>query len=100
METDVITALDVHKPPVLSPHQPRQRNSNEPNLVIEAGVKKWSNDMVMGRPGGRASTWEQWCNSFTLQFKGSHGHYVSFVVNKGKLLHQDVCRKRKNRKRI
>ncbi len=71
METDTITAHEVHKPPVPSPRQTRQRDSNEPNLVDEAGVKKWSNNMLKGHPGGRASTWEQWGNSFTLQFKGA-----------------------------
>ncbi len=49
----------------------RQRDSNEPNLVNKAGLRKWSNDMLKGHPGGRASTWEQWDNSFTIQFKGA-----------------------------
>ncbi len=71
METDAITAPEVCKPPVPSPCQPRQRNSNEPNLVDEAGVKKWSNNMLKGHPCGRASTWEQRGNSFSLQFKGA-----------------------------
>ncbi len=71
METDAITAPEVCKPPVPSPCQPRQHDSNEPNLVDEAGMKKWSNDMLKGHPGGRASTWEQWGNSFTPQFKGA-----------------------------
>ncbi len=34
-------------------------------------MKKWSNDMLKGHLGDRASTWEQWGNSFTLQFKGA-----------------------------
>ncbi len=99
METDAITAPEVRKPPVPSQHQPQQRDSNEPNLVDEAGLKKWSNDMLKGHPGGRASTWEQWGNSFIQQFKGAMDT-VSFVENKGRLLHQDVCGKRKNRVRI
>ncbi len=69
METDAITAPEVHKPPVPSPRQPRQRDSNKPNIVEGAGVKKWSNDMLKGHPGGRTSTWEQWGNLFTLQFQ-------------------------------
>ncbi len=60
METDAIMAPEVCKPPVPSLHQPRQHDSNEPNLVDEDGVKKWSNDMLKGHLGGRASTWEQW----------------------------------------
>ncbi len=58
METDAITAPEVCKPPVPSWCQPRQCDSNEPNLVDEAGVKKWSNDMLKGHSGGWASTWE------------------------------------------
>ncbi len=69
METDAVMAPDVRRPPVSQPRQPRQCDSNEPNLVDEAGIRKWSNDMLKGHPGGRASIWEQWGNSFTLQFK-------------------------------
>ncbi len=59
MKTDAIAAPEVCRPPVPQPHQSRQCDSNEPNLVDEAGMKKWSNDMLNGHPGGRASTWEQ-----------------------------------------
>ncbi len=61
----------MRKSTVPSPRQPRQCDSNEPNLVDKAGVKEWSNDMLKGHPGGRASTWEQCGNSFTLLFKGA-----------------------------
>ncbi len=71
IETDAIAAPEVCRPPVPQPRQPREHDSNEPNLVDEAGMSKWSNDMLKGHPGGRASTWEQWGNSFTLQFKGA-----------------------------
>ncbi len=70
METDAEEAPEVHRPPVPQPRQSRQRDSNEPNLVDEAGMRKWSNDMLKGL----ASTWEQWGNSFTLQFKGAMSH--------------------------
>ncbi len=33
-------------------------------------MRQWSNDMLRGHPGGRATTWEQWGNSFVKQFKG------------------------------
>ncbi len=69
METDAVAAPEVCMPPVPQPRQSRQCDSNEPNLVDEAGMRKWSNDMLKGHPGGRASTWEQWGNSFTLQLK-------------------------------
>ncbi len=71
METDAVAASEVRRPPVLPPHQARQRDSTEPHLVEEAGMRKWSNDMLKGHPGGRASNWEQWGNSFTQQFKGA-----------------------------
>ncbi len=38
----------------------QQHEDTEPHLVDEAGMKKWSNGMLKGHPGGRASTWEQW----------------------------------------
>ncbi len=69
METDAVAAPDVYRPPVPQPRQSRQHDSNEPNLVDEADMRKLSNDMLKCPPGGRASTWEQWGNSFTLQFK-------------------------------
>ncbi len=56
METDAVAAPEVHKPPVPQPHQPQQCDSNEPNLVDEAGMRKWSNDMLKGHPCGYAST--------------------------------------------
>ncbi len=71
METDAVVAPEVHRPPVQQLCQYRQHDSNEPNLVVKAGVRKWSNDMLKGHPGGRASTSEEWGNTFTLQFKGA-----------------------------
>ncbi len=71
METDDVVGPEIRRPPVPQPCQSRQRDSNEPNLVDESGMRKWCNDMLKGHLGGRASTWEQWVNSFTLQFKGT-----------------------------
>ncbi len=47
METDAVTAPEVRRPPVQQPRQSRQLDSNEPNLVDEAGVRKLSNDMLV-----------------------------------------------------
>ncbi len=69
METDAVAAPEVRMPPVPQLRQTRQCDSNDPHLVDEAGMRKWSNNMLKGHPSGRASTWEQWGNSFTLQFK-------------------------------
>ncbi len=63
--TDVSVQLEdlfvppLFKPPVIQPRQARQSDSTEPHFVDESGMRKWSNDMLKGHPGGRASTWEQ-----------------------------------------
>ncbi len=67
METDVVAAPEIRRPPIPPPCQSRQRDNIEPHLVDEAGMKKWFNDMLKGHAGGRASTWEQWA----LQFNGA-----------------------------
>ncbi len=70
METDAVAAPEVHRrPPVPQPHPALQKEDNEPHIVDEAGMSKWSNDMLKGHLGGRASSCEQWGNSFALQFK-------------------------------
>ncbi len=38
-------------------------------MLDVTGMRKWSNDMLIGHPGGGAITWEQWNNSLALQFK-------------------------------
>ncbi len=70
METNVPKATEVpvrHLVP--SPRPAKAKELNEPCLVDEANVKKWTSDMLKGHPGGRATTWEQWGNSFANQFK-------------------------------
>ncbi len=63
MDTDAVEALKVpRRPPVPPMSLARQNVDNEPHLVDDAGIKKWSNNMLKGLPGGRASTWEQWGN--------------------------------------
>ncbi len=71
METDVTPAAVLRRPPLPPPGPPRQSDSNEPTLADEAGMSKWSNNMLKGHPGGQAPTLEQWSNSFTLHFKGA-----------------------------
>ncbi len=48
----------------------RPAKAKEPCLVDEAGMKKWTSDMLKCHPGGHATTWEQWGNSSANQFKG------------------------------
>ncbi len=70
METDAPTAPTVSvRPPVPLPTPAKDKVSNVPCLVDEAGMKTWSNMMLKGHPSGRATTWEQWGNSFSNQFK-------------------------------
>ncbi len=104
MEADAVVALEVCRPPVPQLRQSRQRNSNEPNLVDEAGVRKWSNDMLKGHPGVRSSIWEQWGNSFTLQFKGTmdtmsyslrikEDSYIKMFVEKERIVRESKINK-------
>ncbi len=70
METDSPKATEVPvRCPVPSSRLATDKERNEPCLVDEAGMKKWTTDMLKGHPGGRATTWEQWGNSFANQFK-------------------------------
>ncbi len=71
METDAPKASEVQRRPPVPPPQPARPKDKEPCMVDEAGLKKWSNDMLRGHPGGHATTWEQWSNSLALQFKGA-----------------------------
>ncbi len=85
METDapVVPA----GPPVPSPKPAKAKELNEPCLVDEAGMRKWSNDILKGHPGDHVMSWEQWGNSF----QGSCHHFGSVIENPRGLLHQDVC---------
>ncbi len=70
METDATPASTVQSRPPVPPRKPATHMDKIPCLVDEASMKKWSNDMLKGHPDGRATTSEQWSNSFPLQFKG------------------------------
>ncbi len=71
METDAPKASEVQRRPPVPLPQPVRPKDKEPCMVDEASMKKWSNDMLRGHPGGRVTTWEQWSNSLALQFKGA-----------------------------
>ncbi len=45
--------------PVPPPRPTKAKELNVPCLVDEAGMKKWTSDMLKGHPVGRATTWEQ-----------------------------------------
>ncbi len=71
METDAPQATKVQRrPPVPAPSPAKDIVSNVPYLVSEAGMNKWTSNMLKGHPGDRSTTWEQWVNSFANQFKG------------------------------
>ncbi len=40
-----------------------------PNLADEEGMRQWTHDMLCGHPGGRATEFEQWGNSYVIQLK-------------------------------
>ncbi len=71
METDAPHVFLVQCGPPVPLPQPATPKDKEPCMVDEAGMKKWSNDMLKGHPAGRATTWEQLSNSLALQFKGA-----------------------------
>ncbi len=71
METDATTATVPMRPPVPPTGLSPQSGSNEPTIVNEEGMSKWTNDILKGYLGGQASSFEQWSNSFILQFKGA-----------------------------
>ncbi len=52
------------------PRPAKAKEPNKPILVDDTGIRKWSSDMLKGQPGSHATTWEQWGNSFTNEFKG------------------------------
>ncbi len=59
METDALKVTKVPvRYPVPSPRPANAKELNEPCLVDEAGMKKWTSDMLKGHPGGHATTWE------------------------------------------
>ncbi len=98
METDTLQAPAVPPLPQLAKLTPaKAKNYTMPEMADVAGVKEWANKMLRGHPGGRATTWEQWCHLFDLQFKGvvdtmSHSlrikedSYNNMFVNKEKAL--------------
>ncbi len=98
METDEKPSPVVPlKPPVPKPRSAKMKDYTLPSLAHEAGMRQWSNDMLRGHPGGCATTWEQWGNSFLTQFKGvvdtmSHslrikeGSYINMFMEKEKAI--------------
>ncbi|MBL0686800.1 MAG: hypothetical protein JJV94_03120 [Sulfurospirillum sp.] len=40
-----------------------------PVIIDEAGMRQWTHDMLSGHPGGQASVFEEWSNSYALHFK-------------------------------
>ncbi len=40
-----------------------------PAIVTEAVMKQWAHEMLSSHPGGRASAFEEWSNSYAMQLK-------------------------------
>ncbi len=82
METDAILAAAPLKRPSVPPPKPaRQKDLNEPCKVNDTGMKKWSNDMLMGHPGGRTSEWETVGLFICLTVQRCYRYYVSVIEN-------------------
>ncbi len=90
IETDATKASEVQCRPPVPPPQAAKPKHKEPCMVDEAGMMKWSNDMLKCHPGGCATylgTVEQ-LSCPTVQ--RSHGHYVSIIEHKGRCLCKNV----------
>ncbi len=70
METDASTAAEVQvRPAVLAPTPAKAKVINIPVIVEETGMTVWSDEMLIGHPGGHVTNWEHWENLFAAQFK-------------------------------
>ncbi len=70
VETDASTAPEVPaRTAVPAPIAAKAKVINVPVMVEEGGLTMWSDMMLKGHPGGSATNWEQWANSFSGQFK-------------------------------
>ncbi len=74
VETQMETDEQISSTSIRWPHVPHSTSAKpkdyiEPSLADETGMKKWSNDMLSGHPGGRVTFFEQWGNSCATQFK-------------------------------
>ncbi len=60
METDEqFSSTSIGRTHVPSPTPAKPKDYVAPSLADEAGMKKWSNDMLSGHPGGCATSFEQ-----------------------------------------
>ncbi len=62
---------DEPKPSTASerPCVPLPKDYISPSRADEAGMKLWANNILSGYPGGHATSFEQWGNSYVSQFK-------------------------------
>ncbi len=54
-----------------APKPDKPKDSISPSQANEAGIRQWANEMLCGHPGDRATAFEQWGNSYAIQFKAS-----------------------------
>ncbi len=70
METiEPISSTSIRRPRVPPPTPAKPVYYVAPTQADEAGMRRWANDMLSGHPGGHATSFEQWGNSYVTQFK-------------------------------
>ncbi len=70
METnEQISSTSVGRPRVPLPTPAKPIDYVAPSQADKAGMRRWANDMLSGHPGGRATSFEQWGNSYVTQIK-------------------------------
>lgn len=72
METDkpnIQSLAPIMRSHVPAPHAAKSKDYILPSQADEAGKKRWKDKMLSGHPGGRATSFEQWGQSYVIQFK-------------------------------
>ncbi len=70
MEVDAQQATSSTVRPTMAAAKPaKTTDSPMPVMVDEAGMRQWVHKILNGHPGGRVTDFEQWGNSFAIQFK-------------------------------
>ncbi len=72
METDepiLQSQSPIERHHVPAPSAAKLKDYISPSQADEAGMRKWKDDMLCQHPGGHATSFEQWGNSYVTQSK-------------------------------
>ncbi len=78
-----ISSTSVGRPHVPPPTPAKPKDYIAPSLADKTGMKKWSNDMLSGHPSDRATSFEEWGNSYVTRFQDCCGHDDWVIENQG-----------------